>query len=323
VKPFHYIVPSTLDAALTEHGKGKAILKAGGIDLVDLMQERIETPPALLSIRKLPDLAYIREDGAGLRIGALTTLADMGRSDLLRAMFPGLAEAAGHAATPQVREQATLGGNLCQRPRCWYFRREEFPCLKKGGDTCYAARGENQYHAVFGGGPCHIVHPSNCAPPLVAADAEIVIRRAGGERTVKARDFFVLPRQDLMKENVLEPGEIIADVHIPHAPGQSATYELRERQSFDWPIASASVARVSGQWYVCLGAVAPVPWRSEAAEALLGKQDVTEQLAADAGKAAAEGATPLEHNAHKVPLVRAAVKRALMKAAGMEVVSWI
>jgi xanthine dehydrogenase YagS FAD-binding subunit len=319
MKPFDYYVAENADAALQHLGGDKPLkLKAGGIDLVDLMKEGVAEPDAVLTIGELPDMDYIKEDGEGARLGCLATLAQIGRSSLIAERAAALHHAAGHAATPQVRERATLGGNLCQRPRCWYFRNQEFNCLKQGGPTCYALEGENQYHAIFGDGPCYIVHPSNCAPPLVALNAELLVRSKDGERTVAAAEFFQLPSRNLYGENILEDGEIVVEARIPKAAEQSATIELREKQSFDWPLVMASVARIGGKWNVCLGAVSPVPHVSKEAADVMGSSDVTEELAAKAGEAAAHGAEPLSDNAYKVPLVKAAVKRALMKAAGME-----
>jgi xanthine dehydrogenase YagS FAD-binding subunit len=283
------------------------------------MKEHLVQPATVLGIGELKELNYIREAAPGVRIGALTTLAELGRHPLLQKNYPLLADAAGHAATPQVRERATLGGNLCQRPRCWYFRNQEFHCLKKGGATCFAVDGENKYHAIFGDGPCHIVHPSNTAPALVALNAEFVARGSHGERVIKARDFFVVTDQNLKSENVLAPDEILTEIRLPAAPVQSATLELREKQSFDWPLVMASVAKLPDGWQVCLGAVAPRPWLSLSAMQVLGNQPITPELAVRAGEAAITGATPMHENQYKLQLVKVAVKRALLRAAGQEV----
>jgi xanthine dehydrogenase YagS FAD-binding subunit len=323
VKPFDYLVADKLEPALAELGNQKATLKAGGIDLLDLMKERIETPERVLSIGGLDELRYVREDKDGVHIGSLTTLADVGRSDLLRTKYAALHSAAADAATPQIRERATLGGNLCQRPQCWYFRKREFHCLKKGGPTCFAIEGENRYHAIFGGGPSFIVHPSNVAPALVALDGVMVVRSADAEpQRIRAQDFFVLPEVSVYSENVLKPGQVITEIILPTAPSQSATVELREKQSFDWPIMMACVARLGGGWRVCLGAVAPIPWLSKPAMEVLGNHDITPTLAAEAGEAAARNADPMTENEYKVQLVRVATKRALLAAAGLEVPSW-
>src|SRR5688572_12186851 len=193
---FDYLVAEQFDSALAEYGEGNVALKAGGIDLLDLVKEGVEKPATILSIDGLEDYRYIREEPDGVHVGCLTTLADIGRNDLLKSKYAVLHHAAAEAATPQIRERATVGGNLCQRPRCWYFRNREFHCLKKGGSTCFAVEGENRYNAIFGGGPSYIVHPSNVAPALVALDGTIVVQSAPGEpETVKAAEFFLLPEQ--------------------------------------------------------------------------------------------------------------------------------
>lgn len=320
MKTFDYYVARDLDAALAEYaGEKKPHLKAGGIDLVDLMKERIVSPSAVLSIGQAKDLSYIREADGGVRIGCLTTLAEIGRSTLLAEKYAALHSAAAHAATPQVRERATVAGNLCQRPRCWYYRSADFNCLKKGGGTCYAVEGENQYHAILGGGPCHIVHPSNTAPALVALGARLVIANGAARRELPIDEFFVLPSKDMGHENVLAPGDVIAEIILPAPPRQSAAIELREKQSFDWPIAMAAAARSAGGWRLVLGAVAPVPWVCRAAGDILGDKDVDETLAMQAAEAALADAKPMSGNAYKVQVARTAAKRALLKAAGKDV----
>ncbi len=317
MKTFTYEVVDNLDRALSILADDRA-LKAGGLDLLDHMKQGLSEPGHVVSIGGIEALRYIKEDGGTIRIGCLTTLADIGRSELLRDRFAALHESAGGAATPQIREQATLGGNLCQRPRCWYYRSADFDCLKKGGGTCFAVDGENRYHAVIGGGPCHIVHPSNCAPALVAADAEFMISHAEDGRSVKAADFFKLPRESMYAEHQLREAEVLSEVVIPSGMTASASVELREKQSFDWPMAMASVAKVNGVWRVCLGAVAPVPWLSEPAMDVLKSGEVTRELAEAAGEAAAGEAMPMSQNAYKVQLIKVAVKRALLIAAGEE-----
>jgi xanthine dehydrogenase YagS FAD-binding subunit len=320
---FDYLVAEKFDAALAEYGDGKVMLKAGGVDVLDLMKEGIEAPEAVLSIGNLDDLRYIREADDGVHIGCLTTLADIGRNEMLKSKYAVLHHAAADAATPQIRERATVGGNICQRPRCWYFRQREFHCLKKGGSTCFAVEGENRYNAIFGGGPSYIVHPSNVAPALVALDGSIVIQSANSEpKTVKATEFFLLPEQSLKSENILQPGEIITEVIVPQQPSQSATVELREKQSFDWPVAMACVARLKDGWRVCLGAVAPIPWLSKPAMEVLGNKDIAPDLAAAAAEAAVRDAEPMTDNEFKVQLTKVAAKRALMQAAGLEVPTW-
>jgi xanthine dehydrogenase YagS FAD-binding subunit len=236
--------------------------------------------------------------------------------------YPALAYAASEVGTPQIRNVGTVGGNLCQRPRCWYFRNEEFHCLKKGGGRCFAVDGENQFHAIFGDGPCHIVHPSSLAVPLVAYNARFRVAGPRGEREVPAEDFFLMPDRSMYSENVLAPDELLTHVTIP-APGavRSATYEVRFRQSHDWPIAFAAVAlamdgsTVKGA-RVVMGAVAPVPWRARSAEQELTGRRVTEAVAEKAAAAAVAGARPMSQNGYKVQVARTAVKRAILKAVG-------
>ena len=258
--------------------------------------------------------------------GAAVTLADLVANADARKMYPALTEAAAEVGTPQIRNAGTVGGNLNQRPRCWYYRNEEFNCLKKGGSRCFAVDGENQYHAIFGGGPCHIVHPSSLAVPAIALDARFRIVGPTGEREVAAADYYQMPDKNLMGETVLGPAEVLTHVILP-APGQTrnATYEVRFKQSHDWPLAMASVAiSMQGQNVraarIVMGAVAPVPWRSTPAETALTGKRLTEQVAMEAADAAVAAAKPMSGNAYKVQIARTAVKRAIMKAGGLKVV---
>ncbi len=313
--PFEYLVADNADAALKATSKRGVMLKAGGVDLLDMLKEHLADPKTVVSIHGIQELRYLRQVKDGVHIGSGTTLADIGRSELIRKSFPVLHAAAAHAATPQVRERATLGGNLCQRPRCWYFRNAEFPCLKKRGHTCYSVEGEHRYHAIFGGGPCYIVHPSNVAPSLLALDALLIIRDAKGkEETLPATEFFRLPEESLYAENVLRPGQMITAVVLPHTPTHSATIELREKQSFDWPLVLCSVAKIENKWRVCLGAVAPIPWLSDAAMEVLGDRPITPELAAAAGEAAVEDAESMGDNEYKITLAKVAIQRALLEA---------
>lgn len=328
MKAFEYVPVKSVEEAARLLPSGvsrerygrEVMLKAGGIDLMDQMKERMIEPSRLINLRSIEnELRYVEfEDDGTLRIGALATLNQIGRDPNVRRLHPGLAEAAASAATPQIRNVATAGGNLTQRPRCWYFRASEFKCLKKGGDVCFAKEGENQYHAIFGSGPSYIVHPSNLALPLVAGDGEIRVISRQGARTIRAREFFVTPDEDVMNENVLGTEDVITELRVAGGITASGYYEVREKLSYDWPLVSAAVAKRPQGWSVVLGAVAPIPWRAEAAEALLGTREMTRELAAMAGEAAAEGATPLRHNLYKVDLIKVAVKRCLLRAAGME-----
>ncbi len=325
MKPFAYVNPKNEREAVSSLGtaRGRILPIAGGMDLVALMKDYIAQPERLVNVKSL-DRA-IGASAAGVQIGAAATLIDLAEHPAVRREFPALAQAAAEVGTPQIRNAGTVGGNLAQRPRCWYFRNEEFDCLKKGGSRCFAVDGENQFHAILGGGPCHIVHPSSLAVPLVALGAKIRILSPSGTREVSAAEFFVLPSQNLAQENILAPNELITHVLVPPARGmKNATYEVRFKQSHDWPLAMASAALelASGRVRtarIVMGAVAPVPWRAEAAEAALVGQAITEESAAAAAEAAVKDAQPMTENAYKVQIARTAVKRAIMKAAGLDV----
>jgi xanthine dehydrogenase YagS FAD-binding subunit len=295
------------------------------MDLISLMKDYVAQPDRLVSVKDL-DASITKSAGGGLRIGSAVTLADLAANADARRLYPALTDAAAEVGTPQIRNVGTVGGNLNQRPRCWYFRNEEFNCLKKGGSRCFAVDGENQYHAIFGGGPCHIVHPSSLAVPAIALDAKFRIVGPAGEREVAAAEYYQTPDKNLLGETMLGPSDLLTHVILP-PPGQTraATYEVRFKQSHDWPLASASVAlAVQGQTIrtarIVMGAVAPVPWRSSAAEAALVGKRLTEQVAMEAADAAVAAAKPMTQNAYKVQIARTAVKRAILKAAGMKVV---
>jgi xanthine dehydrogenase YagS FAD-binding subunit len=304
-------------AALSKAERGRMLPMAGGMDLLGLMKDYIVSPERVVSIRNL-DQSISSADG-GMRIGAATRIADLAEHAQVRRLYPALITAAEHVGTPQIRNAGTVGGNIMQRPRCWYFRNEEFHCLKKGGSRCFAVEGENQYHAIFGDGPCHIVHPSSLAVPVIAYGGRFRVAGPDGAREIDAGQFFQMPNQNLYGESVLQPGEIITHLLLP-APGErSATYEVRFKQSHDWPLAAASVNLVmSGLTVksarVVMGAVAPVPWRVPAAERVLAGKAITEAIAAEAANAAVAGARPMTGNAYKIQIAKTAVKRAILAA---------
>jgi len=328
MKRFAYVRPGTLEDAVTLVKKD-APAYAGGIDLLDLMKERIATPSRIVDLKGGALDGHIKLIGSGndcrLRIGALATLNQVAENELVNRHAPALARSIAEAATPQVRNMATLAGNLCQRPRCWYFRSRDFECLRRGGRGCYAQEGENRYHAVFANDLCAITHPSNAAPALVAYGAVLTV--TGGEgtepRALPIETFFVTPDQDAEHENTLKPGELITEIQVPVAPAapQSAYLELREKESNDWALVSVTAVLAPGatgvkEAAVVLGHVAPVPWRAGRAEMHLRGKTVTPEVAARAGELAAEGATPLAQNGYKVQLVKVLVKRALLNAVG-------
>ena len=327
MKAFSYVnAANEKDAiAALSTERGRILPLAGGMDLIGLMKDYIAQPDRLVNVKNLDRRIQRLPDGS-MRIGAAVTIAELLAHSELAKAYPALIQAAEELATPQIRNAGTVGGNLNQRPRCWYYRNEEFNCLKKGGSRCFAVDGENQYHAIFGGGPCHIIHPSSLAVPAVALDARFRIAGPGGEREVAAADFFVTPDKNIFGETVLAPNEILTHVTLPPTRGaRTASYEVRFKQSHDWPLAAASVAlTLSGQTIksarVVLGAVAPIPWRSAAAEAALAGRPLTEETAMAAADAAIGDAKPMSGNAYKVRIARTAVKRAVMRAGGMKLV---
>jgi xanthine dehydrogenase YagS FAD-binding subunit len=307
-------------AALASAQRGRLLPMAGGMDLLGLMKDYIVSPDRVVSIKAL-DQTIAAGDG-GLRIGAAVKIADLAEHVAARKMYPALVTSAEGVGTPQIRNMGTVGGNIMQRPRCWYFRNEEFNCLKKGGSRCFAVEGENQFHAIFGDGPCHIVHPSSLAVPVIAYGGKFRVAGPNGAREIDAGEFFQLPNANLYGENVLQPNEIITHVILP-APGQrSAAYEVRFKQSHDWPLAAASVNLVMAgstvkSARIVMGAVAPVPWRVPAAERVLAGKSITDAIATEAANAAVAGARPMSGNKYKIQIARTAVKRALLAAAGV------
>ena len=305
-------------AALTGATRGRLLPMAGGMDLLGLMKDYIVSPDRVVSIKNL-DASVSAGDG-GLRIGAALKIADLIDNAQARKLYPALITAAEGVGTPQIRNMGTVGGNIMQRPRCWYFRNEEFHCLKKGGSKCFAVEGENQYHAIFGDGPCHIVHPSSLAVPVIAYGGRLRVTGPNGAREIDAGQFFQMPNQNLYGETVLQPDEIVTHIVLP-APGQrSAAYEVRFKQSHDWPLAAAAVNLVMAgstvkSARVVMGAVAPVPWRVPAAERVLAGKAITESVAVEAATAAVAGARPMSGNAYKIQIARTAVKRAILAAA--------
>jgi xanthine dehydrogenase YagS FAD-binding subunit len=329
MRAFEYVKPATVADAVRELGRSWADAKilAGGIDLLGELKEGIIAPQRIVNIKGISGLRYIRfSEKEGLRLGALVTLEEIETHQVIRQRYTALAEAAHSVGTPQIRNVGTIGGNLCQRPRCWYYRDEHTKCLKKGGPMCFAYNGENKYHAILGGGPCYIVHPSDCAPALIAFRASVTVVSLRGQRTVPLEEFFVLPSRRLDHETILEPDEIVTEIRVPTpAPNTRSTYlKFKERDSHDFAIVGAAVVmRLKGK--VCedvrivLSGVAPIPWRSPEAEAVLKGKAITPELAEQAGKAAVAKAQPLSQNAYKVPLTQAIVKQAVLRAAGLSV----
>jgi xanthine dehydrogenase YagS FAD-binding subunit len=264
-------------------------------------------------------------DAKGLTIGALITLTELEEHQPTRKNIPGLVEAAHSIATPQIRNLGTVAGNLCQRPRCWYFRLEEVTCLKKGGDTCYSFTGENKYNAVLGGGPSYIVHPSDLAPMLVALGAQLNVTGSQGKRVIPLDKFFTLPSEgNLRRENVLKNDDIITEIFVPASPltARSTYLKFKERDSLDFAMSAVAVAlQMNGKTVkdvrIVLGGVAPIPWRVPDAEKFVIGKELTNDVLQEAGKIALARAEPLENNGYKIPLTQTLVRRALAKAGGV------
>jgi xanthine dehydrogenase YagS FAD-binding subunit len=321
MKPFALITVSTLPEAVRESARPGTTVKAGGVDLVDRMKEGLDRPERVVSIAGVPGLDGITA-GPPASIGALATLARIAADEGVRRHYPALAEAADEAATPQIRHMATLGGNLCQRPRCWYYRLAEFDCRKKGGKDCYALEGENRFHAIFDTEEiCVCVHPSATGVALLAYGATLHTVSPKGKRDIPIEEFFVGPDPDPTRENRLAPGEIVTSVTIPpRPPGARSVYKkLKEKETFDWPLVEACVALdLSGgsikRARVVLGHVAQVPWRSREAEAVLVGSAPSPELFRRSAEAAVSKAAPLSQNAYKVRMARVLLERALREA---------
>jgi xanthine dehydrogenase YagS FAD-binding subunit len=329
MKNFTYYRPTTAQQAvgLLDSKWGTAELLAGGTDLHDLQKEYIAQPDKVISINGIKEIDRIEQTRSGLRIGAAVKLAAIAENEDLRKRFPALTTAAGDIGGPQIRNMGTLGGNLCQRNRCWYFRDEHVVCLLKGGKKCFATDGDNRYHAVFTQGhPCVIVHPSTLAPALIALGAHAtVLGPSDSHRDIELAKFFHAPTKGGEREHVLAPNEMVLSVMIPFTSDdlKNASYEVRHKQSYDWPLVQAAVAfKLNGgkasNVKIVLGHVAPTPIIADAAAKVLEGQTVSDGTATEAGIAAAKGAKPLSQNGYKVKLIEVAVKRAVLTAAGMK-----
>ena len=320
MKPFKYSAATSVTGACNMLGGGSVAL-AGGTNLLNLMKEYVLQPEALVDLKTIEGASSIEAKDGRLEIGANVTLARILSNKGMDTAYPVLHQALRDAGTPQVRNRATIGGNLCCRPACWYFAQEGFDCAKHGGTGCAAKNGENEFHAVFEtDGPCVMVHPSSAAPALLALGARIRVAGPTGWRELAIDDFFTLPSAGVTKENVLAANEIVTHVVLPSTAATSATYEVRPKAASDWAVSAASVnldldGGVCKRARVCLGAVSPIPRRASAAEAVLAGRRITPAVAEAAGAAAVKGAKPLPQNAYKVAATKTAVKRAVLVAA--------
>jgi xanthine dehydrogenase YagS FAD-binding subunit len=325
MRSFEYTSPTILDEVLTllgQDGDGAIRPLAGGTDLLTLMKADVAAPSRLVNIKRLTGLPSGVEDTAqGLLLGALTTLTEIETHPVIKQRYPLLAAAAAVAATPQLRNMATLGGNLLQRPRCWYFRNPRFHCWLHGGAECPAYAGENQLHALFGGGPCYAVHPSDLAPALLALEAQVQMRGREGERTLPLAEFFAVPVAARRTETVIGRDEILLSVRLPPLPERTRSTYLKAMDRKVWAFALVGVAAVvrldvqTGRRIedarLSLSGVAPIPWRAVAAEQALVGAEVSDALFTHAAEAALASAEPLLHNAYKLPLAKALIRRAL------------
>jgi len=325
MEAFEYARPASASEAvklLAESSNGAEVL-AGGGDLLARMKDFVSTPGRLVSLAEARDLRALEYTPKGLRLGAMVTLDQIAASAAIREHYPGLAQAVEDLGGPQIRNSGTVGGNLCQRPRCWYYR-AGFGLLAMQQGQSLVPGGDNRYHAIFGnGGPAYFVSPSSLAPMLMALDARVRLLGPQGARELTVDKFFVTPKAEGESEFALQPNEIVTDVMVPPAQGRSAFYEVKQKASLDWPlVTAAAVLRMNGHTVsgarVVLGHVAPVPWPAPEAERALAGKTLSAAVAADAGKAAVSGATPLSRNAYKVTLASVAVKRAVLRAAGMK-----
>jgi xanthine dehydrogenase YagS FAD-binding subunit len=319
---FAYANPKNLKEAtalLASNVWGQAEVLAGGTDLISLMKDLIVSPKQVVNIKGIAELNGIRKGAGGLHIGAAVTLDELASNAEVRGAYPALVQAVLGITSPQIRNMGTAGGDLCQRPRCWYYR-GGFGLLAMKDGKSLVPNGENRYHAIFGGGPAYFVSPSSLGPALIALGAKVKLASASGTREVDAEKFFLSPQSPGTREVDLKPAEILTEIIVPATKARNATYEVRHKDALDWPLVTASVAVTMsggkvGSARIVLGHVAPTPWAAAKAEAAITGKAINEQTAEAAGEAAVEGAQPLSQNAYKIQLAKVAVKRALLAAA--------
>ena len=323
MKPFAHAHASSVEEAVAALDEGCRPL-AGGTDLLGMMKAGLVSPQRLVNLKTIPGLDQIVLRDDGTHIGALTVLARLAGDPVLngRPEVACLVEAIVQSASPQLRHMATVGGNQLQRPRCWYYRNRLIPCWRKGGQTCYAFRGENKYHVILGGGPCHATHPSDPAVALLSLDARVVVAGPAGARSLPLGEIYRLPAREERNDTVLAWNELITEVIIPPpAGGSRSTYvKVAERAAWDFALVSAAaqvtlVAGVVQGVRIALGGVAPIPWRATDAERALVGHRLTARTLDEAARAATAGARPLAHNAYKVDLLQGVVRQALGKLA--------
>lgn len=317
---FEYKRPESVEQASRQSASPGSRIKAGGTDLLGLLKDHVETAEQVVSINQLDLLKGITErPGGGFSIGACTPLSQVSRHEQLNRRYPVLTQAAESVASPQLRNVGTIGGNICQRPRCWYFR-GDFDCIRKGGDTCFAFDGENRFHCVTAGGPCFIVHPSDTAVALLAMEATLLIRNGGNQKAVPIHDFFVLPEKDPTVETILQPGDVLSTIQIPGPPpGFRSVYRKQaDRAVFDFATVSVAVnadvrSNTIHHIRIALGGVAPVPWLEKTvSKKLTGLSLGDEKGIRQASNQALSDATPLADNGYKIPLARNMIAEAIL-----------
>lgn len=317
MKAFKFTTPLSIEsaqAAVREDG----IFLAGGIDLLGELKEFLASPETVVNVKSLPDLGQWERGADVWKIGANTTIASLAEDEAVKKLFAGLAEAAGSVGSPQIRNVATVGGNLAQHSRCWYYRHRDVSCLKNGGATCYAREGENRYHSLFTGNPCISPVVSSLAPVFATLDARAIVRRGREEIAMSMAELYEKAWDNPAAHNSLAPGDLILCVEVPVRGRKSAFTEISQKSAFDWALVScAAAAAVKGgvltEPRLALGSISPKPWEPEKANAFLEGKSLTEEIAAQAAELALEGATAFEHNGYKIPMAKAAVRRTLMK----------
>ncbi len=309
-------------AAQQARQQGQSVaFSGGGTDLLQQIKDGTDNADVVINLRSVPDGRTIETNGNGVSIGGLVTLTELSEDPLVNASMSAIAQAAGSVGTPQIRNVGTLAGNVTQRPWCWYYR-NGFNCFKAGGEECFSLDGENGQHAIFGGGPSFIVHPSDVAPALVAFDAIFQVTGPNGDREVSAEDFFVLPITDPVRENSLRENELLTGVLIPNLTANTVStyYKVMDREA--WTHAEIGVAtviqrdgNVAQSAKVVLTGVAPIPWRVQAVEDFLAGKQISAAVAREAGEIGIQDAQPLTKNAHKLPMTSAAIETAVLSLA--------
>ncbi|MFZ1290060.1 MAG: FAD binding domain-containing protein [Melioribacteraceae bacterium] len=326
MKNFEYAQPQKLKEVFQYLDEPNTVIKAGGIDLLDLMKEDLLSPKRVVNIGNISELKFIRENkDASISIGPNVTLNELADNEIIAKYFPALNEAAKLIATPQIRNSATIGGNLCQRPRCWYFRSADFDCSRKGGSHCFALFGENKYHAILGAqNGCAIVQPSGIAVPLMSLNAILVISDGENIKHLNLSEFYIDPAMDITKETILTKNEVIVEIIIPSEMRKYKNHyiKLKEKESFDWPLADVAVAlKLNGllceSANIILGSAAPIPWKSKEAEFELVGKNVTKELARIAGESSMREAYSLGDNKYKIQLFKVVVYRAICQVMGI------